>query len=235
LKGKIYVMWKISQPPNNVQTYKKSPTLKTYIQIIMSQLMHATQFKATLKNIRKGAREMNKKRMVIKKLAARRAKFAKRCATLKKKMKQDLKKQVRRYVAEQKAIENKRKAEARAAARAAKQAASVKKKTYKPRRSKDEIASDKAAKLKRAEERLWQKAAKMAEKDEKVRVRAEKKAAKMKSTRKNKPRRTKEEIKLDIMKAHILRMVRWEANFKKKFNLSKRAYNACVRAAKNKI
>lgn len=199
----------------------------------MSQIMHATQFKATLKNIRKGAREMNKKRMATKKLAARRAKFVKRCATLKRKMSMDLKKQVRRFVAEQKAIENKRKAEARAAARAAKQAASVKKKTYKPRRSKDEIAADKAVKLKRTEERLLQKAAKMAEKELKARVRAEKKAANMASTRKNNPRRTKEEIQLDIMKSHILRMVRWEANFKKKFNLSKRAYNACVRAAKN--
>jgi len=201
----------------------------------MSQIMHATQFKATLKNIRKGAREMNKKRIATKKLAARRAKFAKRCATLKKKMRKDLNKQVRLFAAEQKAKENKIKAEARAAARAAKQAASAEKKTYKPRRSKEEIAADKAAKLKRAEERVWQKAAKLAEKEEKARVRAQKKAAKMtkKSTSKNKKsRRSKSEIQLDIMKKELARRSKFEAKFQQKFSLNKRAFNACVRAAK---
>ena len=42
----------------------------------MSQVMHANQFKATLKTIRKAAREMNKKILATKKAAAKKAKFA---------------------------------------------------------------------------------------------------------------------------------------------------------------
>ena len=234
----------------------------------MSQvIIHANQFKATLKGIRKAAQQM-------KKLRLKKAKFAKRQAMLAKALKKDADKRERRAAAaeklaikQQKADERAAKkaakeaakaakeaakaqrAEERAAKKAAKEAAKANKKTYKPRRSKEEIAAEKAAKEERAIERALlrelkaqdkaikaeERAAKKAAREELIKDKALKAAAKLfesGETRKTRVRRTKEEIQADIMKKEMERRAKFDRKFMSKYDLTQKAFRACVRAAK---